>query len=87
VAYFAISWHRRIIPLSVFSQALHLLPIFLFTALFPVLVFWILRGEILWWGLTGAFQAIIEAALWPLATRLLLAPQRRPLDFDHNRPI
>ena len=87
VAYLAISWHRRIIPLRVFSQALHLLPIFLFTAIFPVLVHWILRGEIFWWGLTGAFQALIEAMLWPLATRILLAPQRRPIDVDHNRPI
>ena len=87
VAYIAISWHRRIVALSVFSQALHLLPIFLLVSLFPVLAHWLLSGELYWWALTGAVQAFIEAMLWPLATRILLAPQRRPIDVDHNRPL
>jgi len=87
VAYIAISWHRRITALAVFTQAFHLLPIFLLVSLFPVLVHWMLSGEFYWWALTGAIQASIEAMLWPLATRILLAPQRRPTDVDHNRPI
>ena len=87
VAYLAISWHRRIVALTALSQALHLLPIFLLVSLFPVLVHWLLSGELYWWALTGAIQAIIEAMLWPLATRILLAPQRRPIDVDHNRPL
>ena len=87
VAYIAISWHRRIVALTVLSQALHLLPIFLLVSLFPVLVHWLLSGELYWWALTGAIQALIEAMLWPLATRVLLAPQRRPIDVDHNRPL
>lgn len=44
-------------------------------------------GVLYWWGLTGAVQAVIEALLWPIATRVLLAPQRRPIDVDHNRPL
>jgi rod shape-determining protein MreD len=80
VAYLAIA-------LTVLTQALHLLPIFLLVSLFPVLAHWLLSGEIYWWALTGAIQALIEALLWPLATRLLLSPQRRPIDVDHNRPI
>ena len=87
VAYVAISWHRRIIPLGVLTQALHLLPIFLLVSVFPVLAHWILSGEFYWSALTGVLQAFIETLLWPLATRLLLAPQRRPIDVDHNRPI
>lgn len=87
VAFLAISWHRRIIPLGVLTQALHLLPLFLLVSLFPVLAHWFLSGEIYWWALTGAIQAIIETLLWPLATHILLAPQRRPMDVDHNRPI
>jgi len=71
----------------VLPQALHLLPIFLLVSLFPVLMHWILSGELYWWALTGAVQAAIEALLWPLATRLLLAPQRRAIDVDHNRPL
>jgi rod shape-determining protein MreD len=87
VAYLAISWHRRIIALNVFTQALHLLPIFLLVSLFPFLTHWMLSGQIYWWALTGSVQAVIEAILWPVATRILLAPQRRPIDVDHNRPI
>jgi rod shape-determining protein MreD len=30
---------------------------------------------------------LIEAALWPVASVLLLAPQRRPPDPDKNRPL
>ena len=87
VAYLAISWHRRIIALSVFTQALHLIPIFLLVSLFPVSAHWLLSGETGWWALSSAIQAMIEALLWPLATRILLSPQRRPIDVDHNRPI
>ena len=87
VAYLAILWHRRIVALTVLSQALHLLPIFLLVSLFPLLAHWLLSGELYWWALTGAIQALIEAMLWPLATRILLAPQRRPIDVDHNRPL
>jgi rod shape-determining protein MreD len=32
-------------------------------------------------------QALIEALLWPLATNVLLFPQRRPIDVDPNRPL
>ena len=87
VSYIAITWHRRIVALTVFTQALHLLPIFLLVSLFPILVHWLLSGSLYWWGLTGAIQAMIEALLWPVATRILLAPQRRPIDVDHNRPL
>src|SRR6185436_6508184 len=30
---------------------------------------------------------LVETALWPVATLLLLAPQRRPPDPDKNRPL
>jgi rod shape-determining protein MreD len=29
----------------------------------------------------------VTTALWPIATWLLLAPQRRPVDKDETRPI
>jgi rod shape-determining protein MreD len=87
VSYLAISWHRRIVALTIISQALHLLPVFLLVSLFPVAMNWLLSGELYWWALTEATQAFVEALLWPLATRILLAPQRRPIDVDHNRPL
>ena len=34
-----------------------------------------------------AIQALIEAMLWPITTNILLAPQRRPIDVDLNRPL
>ena len=30
---------------------------------------------------------LVEALLWPLVTRILLAPQRRAPDSDENRPL
>jgi rod shape-determining protein MreD len=30
---------------------------------------------------------VFEALLWPVASWLLLAPQRRPPDRDENRPL
>jgi rod shape-determining protein MreD len=30
---------------------------------------------------------VFEVLLWPVATWLLLAPQRRPPDPDKNRPL
>jgi rod shape-determining protein MreD len=37
-----------------------------------------------WWLLAAP---VGEALLWPLATVLLLAPQRRAPDPDQNRPL
>ena len=42
VSFIAVLWHRRIVALRVYSQALHLLPIFLLVSLFPVLAHWVL---------------------------------------------
>jgi rod shape-determining protein MreD len=87
VAYLAVAWHRRITSLPVFTQALHLLPIFVLVSVSPVLINWLLTGSLYWWGLGAIAQGVIEAALWPVATKILLAPQRRPIDVDHNRPL
>jgi rod shape-determining protein MreD len=38
-------------------------------------------------GWTLLLAPLFEALLWPLATLLLLAPQRRPPDPDANRPL
>jgi rod shape-determining protein MreD len=32
-------------------------------------------------------ESFVAAALWPIATMLLLAPQRRAVDKDMNRPL
>ena len=38
-------------------------------------------------GLWSLLAPLIEALLWPLASWVLLAPQRRPPDSDQNRPL
>jgi rod shape-determining protein MreD len=38
-------------------------------------------------GWSYLLSPVLEAALWPLATLLLLAPQRRAPDTDRNRPL
>jgi rod shape-determining protein MreD len=32
-------------------------------------------------------ESFVAAALWPIATWILLAPQRRAIDRDETRPI
>jgi rod shape-determining protein MreD len=41
----------------------------------------------MWPGWELMLAPVFEAALWPLATTLLLAPQRRAPDPDQNRPL
>src|SRR5690606_14839246 len=43
------------------------------------------RGDSPGWG--WFLQGIATTLLWPLADLLLLAPQRRAVDRDENRPI
>ena len=38
-------------------------------------------------GIEGLAAPVLEALLWPLASWVLLAPQRRPPEPDENRPL
>ena len=38
-------------------------------------------------GVSLLLAPVIEAALWPVVTVVLLAPQRRAPDPDENRPL
>jgi rod shape-determining protein MreD len=38
-------------------------------------------------GPTLLLAPVLEAALWPVVSVLLLAPQRRAPDPDENRPL
>jgi rod shape-determining protein MreD len=87
VAFFGIYWQRRVLGFSRPQQMLHLFPLFLTAALWPLIVRWVSAGDLPIWAWASLFSAFIEAALWPAAVWLLLAPQRRPTDVDHNRPL
>ncbi len=87
VAFFGIYWQRRVLGFSRPQQILHLLPLFLTASIWPLIVRWVSSGELPIWAWASLFAAFIEAALWPAAVWILLAPQRRPTDVDLNRPL
>jgi len=85
LAYFAITIHRRVLWFSVYTQALHVMPLLFITHAVPVVIRLAMGAPLPGWQLLVA--PLIEAVLWPMATALLLAPQRRSADIDETRPI
>ena len=85
LSYGAITVHRRLLWFTVGSQALQILPLFMASHAVMLLVRLIAGSGFPGWGLV--LSPLIEAALWPLANVVLLAPQRRAPDRDKNRPL
>ncbi|WP_422088742.1 MULTISPECIES: rod shape-determining protein MreD [Variovorax] len=85
LGFFAITIHRRLLWYPVFSQALQVLPLFALSQLIEVVTRMIGGGVFPGW--TVLISPAVEAALWPLVTALLLAPQRRTPEPDENRPL
>lgn len=85
LSFFAITIHRRLLWFSVPSQAAQVFP--LFAAAHAVeLTLRMLAGGTFpgFWMLVAP---VVEALLWPVASVVLLAPQRRAPDPDANRPL
>ena len=85
LSFFAITIHRRLLWFSVPSQAAQVLPLFFAAHLVELLLR--LAGGGKSPGFSLIIAPLLEAALWPLASVLLLAPQRRAPDPDENRPL
>ncbi|HKX43396.1 MAG TPA: rod shape-determining protein MreD [Burkholderiaceae bacterium] len=85
LSFFAIAIHRRLLWFTVPSQAVQILPLFFAAHAVSLIVRMIAGGMFPGWELLLA--PVFEALLWPIATWLLLAPQRRPPDRDENRPL
>ncbi len=85
LGFFAIMIHRRLLWYPVLSQALQVLPLFALSQFIEVLTRMIGGGVFPGWGVL--ISPALEAALWPLASALLLAPQRRTPEPDENRPL
>jgi rod shape-determining protein MreD len=81
----AISVHRRLLWFTVPSQAVQVLPLFLMAHAVSLIVRLLAGSSFPGWNLL--FAPLIEASLWPIASILLLLPQRRPPDPDENRPL
>jgi rod shape-determining protein MreD len=85
LSYFAITIHRRVLWFPMLTQALHILPLLLLTQTVQVVVRYSVSGQFPGWWFFA--ESVVAIALWPVVTWLLLAPQRRAVDRDMNRPI
>ncbi len=85
LSFFATMIHRRLLWFPVPSQAVQVLPLF-FAAHLVELIIRLINGDA-FPGWTILLAPFLEALLWPLASVLLLAPQRRAPDPDENRPL
>jgi rod shape-determining protein MreD len=77
--------HRRLLWFPLISQALQVLPLFALSHLIELAIRMIGGGAFPGWSLLLA--PVLEAALWPLVSLVLLAPQRRTPEPDANRPL
>ncbi len=85
LAFVALALSRRLTWFTLAQQALQVLPLFVATHAVSLLVR--LAAGDLFPGWSLFIAPLIEAALWPPVTLLLLAPQRRAPDPDENRPL
>ena len=85
LSFFAITIHRRLLWFPVLSQSVQVLPLFAVAHVVEVTLRLLVGGAFPGWPLL--LSPLLEAALWPLANILLLAPQRRAPDPDANRPL
>ena len=85
LSFFAITIHRRLLWFSVPSQAVQVLPLFMAAQLIALGTKMLAGGNFP--GLTMFLAPALQALLWPLASVLLLVPQRRAPDPDENRPL
>lgn len=85
LSFFAITVHRRLLWFTVASQAVQIVPLFVAAHAVSLLVRMVAGAGFPGWGLMGA--PLIESLLWPVASFMLLAPQRRAPDRDKNRPL
>lgn len=85
LSYGAMSMHRRVPWFGMAAQMLHVLPLFLVAQLTTLIVLMAVGGDLPGWPWFA--ESIASTLLWPLADWLLLAPQRRAIDRDENRPI
>lgn len=85
LGYASVSLHRRLLWFGLAGQMAHVLPLFVLTQGVAMVIRLSTGGMAPDWGVVLA--PVVQTALWPVATALLLAPQRRAPDPDENRPL
>jgi rod shape-determining protein MreD len=85
LSFFAITIHRRLLWFTVPSQAVQVLPLFAVAHAIELAIRMVAGGAFP--GPLFLLAPVLEAALWPVVSVLLLLPQRRAPDPDENRPL
>ena len=82
VAYGAVVLHRRLQRFDLWSQAMHMLPVFFLARLLTQIIHAWLAGK--WPGWDWGVSVLLTAALWPLAGWVLHLPQRGADDAESS---
>jgi len=85
LAFGAITLSRRMLWFSVWGQALHVVALLALAQGVALLVRLAAGADFP--GSTLIVAPLLGAALWPVLSFVLLAPQRRPIEVDETRPI
>ncbi|MFM2185985.1 MAG: rod shape-determining protein MreD [Burkholderiaceae bacterium] len=85
LGYASVTLHRRLLWFGLGGQMAHVLPLFLTAQLLSTAIRLFAGGMWPGWGVVA--QPLMQTLLWPVATLVLLAPQRRAPDPDENRPL
>ncbi|OGB27624.1 MAG: rod shape-determining protein MreD [Burkholderiales bacterium RIFCSPLOWO2_02_FULL_57_36] len=85
LSYFAIMIHRRVLWFPVGTQALHVLPLLWVMQVVQLVIQVIVNQKFPGWFYF--IEGLVAAALWPVVSSILLAPQRRAINRDDTRPI
>ena len=85
LSYLASMVHRRVLWFPVHEQPLQLLPLFVAAGVIEWLTRLITHDT--WPHWPQLLAPLLQTALWPVCSYLLLAPQRRPVERDDIRPL
>ncbi|MGI4848966.1 MAG: rod shape-determining protein MreD [Janthinobacterium lividum] len=85
LSYFAIMIHRRLLWFGPLTQTLHVLPLLIVMQVVQMLIQLAVSGRFPGWAFFT--ESLVTAALWPVVTWMLMAPQRRVVDRDETRPL
>jgi rod shape-determining protein MreD len=85
LSYFAIMIHRRVLWFPPWTQALHVLLLMIVMQAVQLVIQLVVSSKTPGWFYF--LESLVSAALWPIVTWMLLAPQRRAINRDDNRPL
>ncbi len=85
LSYLAITIHRRVLWFPLKKQIWLVLPLLLLTQLTQMVIQFMINDRFSNW--LYLLDSFVGAALWPVLTIVLLAPQRRAINKDLDRPL